>query len=330
MKVAIIGSGAWGTALGQVLVDNDHEVIIYGVEEKEVNDINLGLNTKYFDDYKLDLRLKATLSMQEALTNSDYVLLAVPSKMVRIASSMINKHLDHKVSVINVAKGLDEDSKELLSDAIKQEIDKSKLNGVVTLIGPSFAIEVIRRIQTTICAVSKNKKIAKEVQSLFSNKYFRVYTLEDEIGAQYGASLKNIMALASGMISGLNLGENTKASLITRGLLEMSRYGIRMSAKKETFMGLTGLGDLVLTCSTEKSRNFSAGKIIGLNDGIKDFMETNTKTVEGIRTCKLAYLEAKKLKIDVPIIEAVYKILFEDKKPSETIDELMLRSLKEE
>lgn len=330
MKVGIIGTGAWGTALAQVLVDNNHEVLMYGISNEEIDDINKGYNKKYFGDLRIDKRIEVTTNIKEAVVDASYILIAVPSVAVREIAIKLNKIIKNKPIIVNVSKGFDEKTNKRLSEVIKEKIDEKKREGVVTLIGPSYASEVIRRVCTTIGAVSSSKVRAKDVQKLFSNKYFRVYTLTDEIGAEYGAGLKNIIALASGMANGLGLGENTKAALITRGMAEISRYGIAKGGKLKTYLGLTGFGDLVLTCSSANSRNFEAGYKIGKDDGAEDFFKTNKKTVEGIKACQIIYHESKKNNISTPITDAVYKVLFEGLKPSEAIDKLMLRSLKEE
>lgn len=330
-KIAVLGTGSWATALSQVLVDNNHEIIMYGVDEKEINDINLNhRNDKYFD-VTLDTKLKATASLKEAIEGAEYVLITIPTQFVRSVLTEVNQLLDHKVTIINASKGFDNVHNMRMSETIRSVVDESKRYEVVSLIGPSHAEEVVLRMLTLVCAVSLDLDEALKVQHLFSNVYFRVYRLDDEIGAEYSVALKNVIALASGCISGLGYGDNTRAALITRGLAEVVRYGLAKGGKFETYLGLTGIGDLVVTCSSKFSRNFQAGYEIGKgNDAVK-FMAENTKTVEGIRTCKIIYEDLVNYPgLEMPITSAIYRVLFEGATPKDEVKSLMLRALKPE
>ena len=217
-----------------------------------------------------------------------------------------------------------------MSNVIRNNISAEHLSSVVSLIGPSHAEEVVVRMLTTICAVSLNQADAKIIQELFSNEYLRVYRGDDEIGSETGVALKNAIAVASGVLYGLGYGDNTRAALITRGLAEMIRYGVAMGGRKETFMGLTGIGDLIVTCTSKHSRNFQAGYEIGTHNSAKYFWDNNKKTVEGVRTAKVVHDVAQKMGIDMPIIEEIYKVLYEEKDPKESAKDLMLRDLKHE
>ncbi|MEG0177301.1 NAD(P)H-dependent glycerol-3-phosphate dehydrogenase [Anaerorhabdus sp.] len=331
MKVCILGSGSWGTALAQILVDNNVDTIIWGKDESEVRDINeFHKNTKYFGDgVILSNKLNATTDIN-CVKDADIVLLAVPSIAIESVCKMINPLLEKQVIVINVAKGFHPETHERLSVVIKRFMDPSKLKDVVSLIGPSHAEEVVIGLLTTVNAVCENEDSAILVQKLFSNDVFRVYRNTDVIGAEIGVAVKNIMALASGVLSGLNQGDNARAALMTRGLAEMSRYGVAQGGKAETYLGLTGVGDLIVTCTSQHSRNFQAGFEIGKADSATEFLENNHKTVEGVRAAKVIYEEAKKQGIEMPITEEVYKVLYENKKPSTAISELMGRKLKSE
>ncbi|SJZ87789.1 NAD(P)H-dependent glycerol-3-phosphate dehydrogenase [Anaerorhabdus furcosa] len=331
MKVCVLGSGSWGTALAQVLIDNHVDTIIWGKDENEVNDINLQhKNTKYFgDDVILNEKLIATTDIN-CVRDADLVLLAVPSIAIESVCKMINPLLEKQVIVINVAKGFHPETHERLSVVIKRFMDQSKLKDVVSLIGPSHAEEVIQRLLTTVNAVCENEESAILVQKLFSNDVFRVYRNTDVVGAEIGVALKNVMALASGVLSGLDQGDNARAALMTRGLAEMSRYGIAQGGRPETYLGLTGVGDLIVTCTSHHSRNFQAGYQIGKANSATDFLMNNHKTVEGVKAAKVVYEEAQKQGIEMPITEEVYKVLYEDKKPSEAIRDLMSRELKSE
>ncbi len=330
-KIAILGTGSWGTALAQVLVDNQHEVLLYGIDEKEINDINLNhRNDKYFT-VNLDPNIKATKDLKECLHNAQYVLITIPTQFVRSVLEDVKKVLDHKVIIVNASKGFDNVNNMRMSDTIRCILDENQRYEVVSLIGPSHAEEVILRMSTAICSVSLDLEIARDVQHLFANEYFRIYRMDDEIGAEYAVALKNVIAVASGCAAGLGYGDNTRAALITRGLAEMVRYGVAKGGKFETYLGLTGIGDLVVTCSSIHSRNFQAGYEIGKTQDAKSFMEHNTKTVEGIRTCKVVYDDLVHYPdLQMPIIEATYAVLYEGLNPKEAIRALMLRDLKQE
>ena len=239
-------------------------------------------------------------------------------------------YLDHKVIIVNTSKGFHPVTNERMSNVIRSVIPEQYLSSVVSLIGPSHAEEVVIRMLTTICAVSLNEADAITVQNTFSNAYLRVYRGKDEIGSEIGVALKNAIAVASGVLSGIGYGDNTKAALITRGLAEMIRFGTAMGGKLETFMGLTGIGDLIVTCTSVHSRNFQAGYEIGRSNDAKAFWENNTKTVEGVRTAQVIHDLAKEKGIEMPIIEEVYQVLYHGKEPRQSAYDLMHRELKEE
>lgn len=329
MKVTIIGTGSWGTALAQVLIDNQVDVTLYGRNQEEVDEINnFHTNKRYFDAI-LPLNLLAT-SCIECVEDSDIVLFAVPSIAIEEVCKNINPYLHKKTIFINTAKGFHPQTHQRLSEVIVQNIDEEKCASVTCLIGPSHAEEVIERKITAINIVGENETILEEIQNLFSNQYFRVYRNTDLIGAEIGVALKNIMAIASGLLAGQNEGDNARAALVTRGLAEISRYGIYHGGKKETYLGLCGVGDLVVTCTSVHSRNFMAGYQIGQSQDVKQFLKSNTKTVEGIIATKIVYEESQKLGISMPITTAMYELLYEYKKPKDIIFELMSRDLKHE
>ena len=257
------------------------------------------------------------------------ILLKLKKYKIEFPDYTIDKR-NKKVLFINTAKGFDPEEDITISTLIRKIIPFKKRGEVTSLLGPSHAEEVILRHITLISAVSKDEEAAKKVQQMFANDYFRVYTLKDEIGAEYQVAMKNAIALASGMIEGLKLGDNARAALVTRGLLEIGRLAHVFGAKKETLYGLTGVGDLIVTCYSYHSRNFEAGLKIGLDDDVKDFLKTNKKTVEGIRTVKVLHELGHVHKIHLPIIEALYQIIYEGAKPSTICRELMLRPLKSE
>ena len=331
-KITILGTGSWGTALGQVLIDNGHDVLLYGKDPLQVEQINKDQqNTKYFDpSITFPKGLKATLSLQDALIDTPIILIAVPSQAVTPVLHALKGFLKTKVLFVNATKGFDPIAKKRFSEVIKEIIPKKYLKGVVTLVGPSHAEEVIMRQLTLVAAASKQVPFAKLVADLFSNPYFRVYVQRDEIGAEVGGALKNVIAIASGVITGLNLGDNARAALVTRGLTELMRLGQALGGKLKTLTGLTGLGDLIVTCYSRHSRNYQAGIEIGKANSSKAFLKENKKTIEGIPFAKIAYELMLKHKLHLPLIEAVYFVLYEDKKPTEMVKSLMSRPLKVE
>ena len=330
MKTVVIGSGSWGTALAQVLADNKEEVIIYGIEKSEIDDINLNHeNSKYFEGVELSPNSKATDDIT-VVKDADIVLLAVPTFAIEGICLQIDPYLKNNIIVVNVSKGFHPETSERMSEVIRRCISKEHLSSVVSLIGPSHAEEVVIRLLTTIDAVSLKEEDAQVIQRTFSNNYLRIYTGDDEIGSELGVAIKNVMAIASGILSGLGYQDNTRAALITRGLQEMIRYGVFFGGKQQTFMGLTGIGDLIVTCTSIHSRNFEAGYQIGKENDVTNFLKYNKKTVEGVRTAKIVHKVAKENNIDMPICEEVYQILFEGKEPKTCANDLMLRELKKE
>ena len=330
MRIGIIGTGSWGTALANVLADNKHDVLMWGRSEKEVSDINdHHQNSLYFQDTILNEGLKATHEFND-LIGSDVFLLAVPTAAVEEVASRLNGIIDKPAVIINVAKGFHPITHDLLSVVIEKSIDADKRLGVVSLIGPSHAEEVVLGKLTTVNAVCTDDAIAFDIQKLFSNDYFRVYRNNDIIGCQMGVAIKNIIAVISGAAAGLDLGDNARAALITRGLAEMTRYGVHFGARPETFLGLCGVGDLIVTCSSEHSRNFQAGFEIGQKNSAVEYMKHITKTVEGIHATKVVHDVAIEEGIDMPLTQEAYNVLYEGKKPSEAIIDLMNRTLKDE
>lgn len=330
MKIFVIGSGSWGSALAQICVDNGHDVLIYGNNEDEIKEINEShTNSKYFPDVILNEKLHGTLDLSK-VGDADIVVMSVPSAVTAQVCLQMQPYLTKKVILINTSKGFEPKTNRRMSEAIRDAFESDKLSSVVSLIGPSHAEEVVIRMLTTVCAVSLNEEDAKTVQKVFSNDYFRVYTGNDEIGSELGVAIKNSIALASGMLAGLGYGDNTRAALITRGLAEMIRFGVASGGQEKTFMGLTGMGDLIVTCTSVHSRNFEAGYQIGKADNAAAYWQNNHKTVEGIRTTEVLYHLKNKMNISMPIVDEIYQVLYQDKKPSQSAKDLMLRELKAE
>ncbi len=328
MFVGIIGSGSWGVALSQVLTDNNVKNIVWGRNSDEVNNINNSHTLRYFPDVALNHKIVATSNFDD-LKACDILLIATPTAALESIVKQLNDTLEKEVIIINVSKGFYGDEGERISVAIERLVDPKLLRAVVSLVGPTHAEEVILRLETAIVAVSDDIESAEIVQKLFSNGYFRVYTSTDVIGAETGAALKNVIAIASGMISGSGLGDNAQAALITRGLTEISRLGLAMGGKVDTFLGLTGVGDLIVTATSHHSRNYQAGVEVG-KYGAKYFWDNNEKTVEGARAVVQVVKLAKQYDLSMPISQAVYDILYNDVNVKEKVQELMTRELKNE
>lgn len=329
MKTVVLGTGSWGTALAQVLCDNNQEAVLWGISDEEVNDINQNhRNSRYFDA-PVSEKLRAVKDIGE-VKDCDVILAAVPTMALEDVLTEAAKEVTKPVIVINVAKGFHPVTHERLSEVIRKIMPKEKTKAVVSLIGPSHAEEVILCMLTCINAVSDDMEAAKTVQQMFSNEYFRVYRNDDVIGAEIGVAVKNVIALASGMLEGIGQGDNARAALMTRGLAEMTRFGTALGGRKETYLGLDGVGDLIVTCTSRHSRNFMAGLKIGQDGGSEKFFAENKKTVEGIFACKVVYDEAKKRGIEMPITEQIHAVLYEGKSPAAAAKDLMARELKPE
>ena len=330
MKITVIGGGSWGLALSKVLSDNNHDILVYDVNEKTVNKIN-ELHICMQLDENIPEDINATLDIKEAINFSDTLLFAVPTKVLRNAITDSLKHLKSPKLIINAAKGIEPETFLRISEIFAEMIPSKYLKGFVSLSGPSHAEEVIRGLTTVITASSENETDAIFVQNLFHNTlYFRVYTSTDLKGAEIGGALKNIFALASGLIAGKGLGDNARAALITRGLVEMQKFYEIYGADTKSLMGLTGIGDLIVTCTSPHSRNFQAGYKIGHGKDLEETLNSMTMVVEGIRTCEAAYKFAKDRNLDMPIISAIYEVLFNQMSSDDATKMLLGRSSKAE
>ncbi len=330
-KVSVIGAGSWGTAIAFVLAENGHDCLLWARRPEQVEEINKQkTNEAYLAKATLPTNLKATASLEEAVAHGEVLVIAVPTKAIRIISHDVNELLTEDKLFVHVSKGIEPDSHKRISEMIAEEIDAEKRRGIVVLSGPSHAEEVVKRHPTTVTAAAEDEKAAKEIQDLFMSQYFRVYTNMDMIGVEIGAALKNVIALAAGISDGLAYGDNAKAALITRGLAEISRLGVKMGANPLTFSGLTGLGDLIVTCTSVHSRNWKAGNMLGQGKTLEEVTEGMGMVIEGVRTTKAAYQLSQKYDVTMPLTEALYAILFEDVSPKVAVDQLMSRMKKQE
>ncbi|AHI52662.1 NAD(P)H-dependent glycerol-3-phosphate dehydrogenase [Spiroplasma culicicola] len=322
-KVAIIGTGAYGTVLANVLADNGHDVIMYGIEQTQINDINNNhLNSKFFQDLLINENISATNDFAVAMEKSEIVILSTPTFALDASIDNIIKYGKREMHIINVAKGLDGEALDVLSKRIKNKLaDTGVMKSYGAIYGPSVAIEVIMRKPTCVMSCNEDIKIAEYIAELFSNEYFVVKATDDIVGCEIAAALKNTVAIASGMLHGFAGADNAKASLITIGNAEIYNIAKHFGARLETFMNFATLGDLILTASSIKSRNFSLGVQIAERDSAEPVLKSHKNTVEGVASCDLAYKIVKKLKISSPLFEIMYKILYNKGKPSVLIND---------
>ncbi len=328
-KITIIGGGSWGTAIAQLFANNGHEVLIYVRDEELKKNINeLNLNTRYFPEIKLSERIRATDYLEEAAVYGNILVLAVPTHVNRAILKDIKDKTRKDQIIVSTAKGMEEETFLRNSQIIKEYLD----NPIVVLSGPSHAEEVMRGLPTTVVAAARDKEVAQLIQKLMMSSKFRVYTNPDVIGVEIGGAIKNIIAIAAGISDGLGYGDNTKAALITRGLYEMSKIGVAMGGKMLTFAGLSGMGDLVVTCTSAYSRNRNFGVKIGKGLTLTEALKEIGQTVEGVRSTKAFYKWYQKGNFDfeIPITSQIYKVLFEEKDPLQAVDDLMLRCPKQE
>lgn len=330
-KIAILGVGSWGLALGKTLVENGHDVIMWGRNKEQVEELQTKhSNHKYLPEVIFPDGLKATVNMEEAVKDADAVLFVVPTKAIRHVAQQFKAVATNQPVIIHASKGFEQGTHLRISEILEEEIPESQRLDIVVLSGPSHAEEVVKRDVTTITAASKNLKYAEYVQQLFMNNYFRIYTNDDVIGVETGAALKNIIALGAGAIHGLGLGDNAKAAIMTRGLAEITRLGVAMGADPLTFIGLSGFGDLVVTCTSVHSRNWRSGDLLGKGHTLDEILASMGMIVEGVSTTKSAYELAQKMNVEMPITEAIYKVLYENEKVENVIDKIMLREKKSE
>ncbi|OFR37479.1 glycerol-3-phosphate dehydrogenase [Staphylococcus sp. HMSC063F02] len=330
-KITVFGTGSFGTALANVLAENGHSVLMWGKNENTVDEINQShQNKRYLKDVTLIETIKATNQLEQAVNFSNIFLIALPTKAIRDVVTEINQHIKTKKTFIHVAKGIENETFKRVSEMIEDSVSKNHKNGVGVLSGPSHAEEVVIKQPTTVAASSKDERISKLIQDLFMNDYLRVYTNNDLIGVELGGALKNIIAVASGIVAGMGYGDNAKAALMTRGLAEISRLGEKLGADPMTFLGLGGIGDLIVTCTSTHSRNYTLGYKLGKGKTTEEALNEMNMVVEGIYTTNSVYHLAKAQNVDMPITNALYKVLFEDKPVKDSVKDLMGRDKKAE
>ena len=322
-NVSVIGAGSWGIALALVLAKNGNNVTVWSIVKEEIDMLNEKReHVDKLPGVPLPLDMVFTTDLEEAIKGKEVLVLAVPSVFTRSTANKMKDFVKEGQIIVNVAKGIEESTLMTLSEIIEEEIPQAD---VAVLSGPSHAEEVGRGIPTTIVVGAKTEETAIYLQNLFMNDVFRVYTSSDIMGMELGGSLKNVVALAAGIADGLGYGDNTKAALITRGIAEIARLGVAMGGKVESFNGLTGIGDLIVTCASVHSRNRKAGVLIGQGKTMDEAMKEVKMVVEGVYSAKAAMLLAQKHNVSMPIIEQVNLVLFENKSADEAVKDLMFR-----
>jgi glycerol-3-phosphate dehydrogenase (NAD(P)+) len=325
--IAVIGAGSWGTTLAHLLSGKGFDIALW-VYEKDLSEemSQTRINRVYLPGIELPDNIRITSSLEQALGKTRYIINAVPAQYTRSIFREVLPHLVEEAIIVSVSKGIERGTLLTVSSILK-ELSQQQ---IAVLSGPSFAKEVMRKLPTAVTLAIENMHTGVHLQEIFNVNHFRVYTHDDLLGVELGGALKNVMAIASGISDSLGLGNNARASLITRGLVEMTRLGVAMGAKERTFSGLSGIGDLVLTCSSPLSRNYTVGAKLGQGMKLKEILGEMRSVAEGVPTAESAYSLSQKYSIEMPIIEQVYRVLYEDKDPARAVKDLMERSLKSE
>jgi glycerol-3-phosphate dehydrogenase (NAD(P)+) len=331
MRIAVLGAGSWGTTLAILLTENSHSVTLWSFLEKDAETIlQKRENPAFLPGIHIPESIAITSNINSAVAGSEMIVVAIPSQFIRSSLTKLRDMEFTNMCLVNVAKGVENGTLMTMSEMLHDTLPHLTPDRIATLSGPSHAEEVSRRIPTTVVVASKSLETARKVQSVFMMPYFRVYASEDLRGVELGGALKNVIAIAAGIVDGANLGDNTKAALMTRGIAEISRIGVALGARERTFGGLSGIGDLMVTCMSRHSRNRHIGVEIGKGRKLPEILAEMVMVAEGIATTQSAYDLAKRVGVEVPIIEQVHRILFEGKDPLKACYDLMTRDPKGE
>ena len=329
IKISVLGTGSWGSAIGDLLNQNGHEVIMWQRDAEKVKAMEVDRKHPFFVDLTFSDEVKFTTDLDSAIKGSQLLVVAVPSHSVRELVSRAVEFIEDNVIIVNITKGLELDTLLTMSSVISEETVGKNVS-IVSLYGPSHAEEVVRKIPTTLVAASTEENASKKVQYIFSSRVLRVYTNTDILGLELGGSIKNVIAIAAGICDGIGFGDNTKAAILTRGIAEMTRLGVALGAQEKTFAGLSGIGDLFVTCSSKHSRNRYVGEEIGKGRKIDEILSEMKMVAEGVKTAKSVFQLCQKHNVDMPISCAVYNVLYNNKDPFESVSELMNRDLRSE
>ena len=331
MKIGVVGAGSWGTALANLLAGKGFKIDLW-VFEKQVKDQieSSRENREFLPGIRLSNHIFPSNDMKDVVMEKDLVLVVVPSHVMRETAHQIREYISKKTIIVSASKGIENKTHLTMSGVLREILYETGEDSFAVISGPSFAREVVQNMPTVVAVASRSLKVAAFVQHVFATPYFRVYTNDDMIGVEMGGAVKNVIAIAAGIIDGLGLGLNTRAALITRGLTEIRRLGLKLGANPRTFAGIAGIGDLVLTCTGKVSRNHMVGKKIGVGMKLNDILSEMRMVAEGIKTARSVYNLSKKLDVEMPICHEVYHILYDGISPKEAVHRLMTRDLKQE
>ena len=330
-NIVVMGGGSWGTALAVLLAENGHSVTLWEFSPEAASNMEKDRENKiYLKGVKFPENLRVTNKIENLLVDKSFLIMSIPSQYLRSIISKVAEQISSELIIVNTAKGLEIASHQRLSEVIKEEILGKFHKNILVLSGPTHAEEVAMKMPSAIVVASKDKENAQKVQKIFSNDYFRVYINSDIAGVEIGGSLKNCIAIAAGIVDGMGFGDNSKAAIISRGTSEIIRFGERFGADFKTFSGLSGVGDLIVTCTSKHSRNRYVGECLGKGQTMEEIMKDMVMVAEGVPTTKAVYEISKEKKIEMPIIDALYSVLYEGKNPKSMIEALMKRELKEE
>ena len=330
-RIAVVGAGSWGTAIADLLASKGFKIHLW-VFEKEVKDhIEQHRENKlYLPGHRLSANLSASTDLVDVVSHKDLIVIVVPSHVMRNMTSQMAGHLSAETIITSASKGIEQKTHLTMSGVIKENLSEVEADHIAVISGPSFAKEVAQKIPTTVTVACQSPEIADQVQHVFATSYFRVYTSDDIVGVELGGSVKNVIAIASGILDGLQMGLNTRAALITRGMTEIRRLGLHLGANPRTFTGLAGFGDLVLTCTGNLSRNYSVGIKLGQGLKLQQILDEMHMVAEGVKTAKSVYNFSRELGVEMPICHEIYRILYEDLPPKKALYRLMTRTLKQE
>jgi glycerol-3-phosphate dehydrogenase (NAD(P)+) len=330
-KIAVVGAGSWGTAIADLLAGKDYPISLWAFEKEVKDHIQKFHENKIFlPNHQLSPNILVSNDLHEVVSDKNLVVVVVPSHVMRNVTEKMAGHLSDNIILISASKGIEQKTHLTMSGVIKETLPEVLEGRLAVISGPSFAKEVAQKMPTTVTVACKNSEIASSVQHLFATPYFRVYRSDDIIGVELGGSVKNVIAIAAGIVDGLELGLNTRAALITRGMTEIRRLGLNLGANPRTFTGLAGFGDLVLTCTGNLSRNYTVGIKLGRGKKLQEILAEMRMVAEGVKTSKSVYNFSRDIGVEMPICHEVYRILYEDVVPKEAVHRLMTRTLKEE
>lgn len=331
LNIGVVGAGSWGTALANLLAVKGYAIDLWVFEKEVIDQIrNLGENQYFLPEVKLSPNLNPHNDLARVVSGKDLLLLVVPSHVMRETTLGMTEHVGPDTVIASASKGIENKTHLTMTGVLQETLPQIPLEHLAVISGPSFAREVAQNLPTVVTAASKDLEVAALVQQAMATPYFRVYTSDDLMGVELGGSLKNVIAIAAGVIDGMQLGLNTRAALITRGMTEIRRLGLKMGANPRTFTGLAGFGDLILTCTGDLSRNHTVGKKIGEGQKIKDILAEMRMVAEGVKTAKSVYNLSRKLGVEMPISHEIYRLIYEDLDPKEAVYRLMTRDLKQE